>query len=213
MTKEKKGEIIKVTNSEEITDGTELKDPENVFNDLDIYYPALQEIFTDKVNSKQALTINQKKFVVAYLKNGRNGAKAARQAGYSLKSARQESYKLLQKPYIKALMDRLVAEFVTTTQQDYDKARKGLFNELLKQAQQEINYNENENTIRIKAQIKLKSMDMLQKILDRQDDILRLESQEDDTSGLIERYIQQTEVIKEVKQIEEVTEVKQEGDE
>jgi phage terminase small subunit len=213
MTKEKKGEIIKVTNSEEITDGTELKDPENVFNDLDIYHPLLEEGYIDKANKKQNFTIRQKKFVVAYLKNGRNCAKAVRQAGYLTDEARQQGYKLLKSDYIETLIDSLTTNFVTTTEQEYDRIRKGLLNELLKQAQEEINYNESENIVRIKAQMKAKSMDMLQKILDRQDDITRLESQEDDTSGLIERYIQQTEVIKEVKQIEEVTEIKQEGDE
>lgn len=56
--------------------------------------------------SKRKLTDKEEAFVLAYLTNGFNGAKAARTAGYSEGNARQQAHELLTKTYIRARIDK-----------------------------------------------------------------------------------------------------------
>ena len=54
----------------------------------------------------------QKAFVHYYIANGFNGAAAARQAGYSVKTAREMAYENLAKPHIRAFMEQTMKEMM-----------------------------------------------------------------------------------------------------
>ncbi|MGA1876378.1 MAG: terminase small subunit [bacterium] len=55
--------------------------------------------------TKRSLTLRQKKFINAYRAHG-NGSRAAREAGYSPRTARQAGSRNLKKPVIKAELER-----------------------------------------------------------------------------------------------------------
>ena len=57
------------------------------------------------MEKKNKITKKQKDFVRAYLKNGHNATAAAREAGYSSKTARQIAAENLSKPYIAQFLD------------------------------------------------------------------------------------------------------------
>ena len=65
---------------------------------------------TDKEAKPFALTPKQRAFVEGYCSNGFNAAKAARDAGYSAKTARGMGTENLLKPHIKAAIDKFKAK-------------------------------------------------------------------------------------------------------
>lgn len=58
---------------------------------------------------KKALTEREKRFIIAYRLCG-NASKAARQAGYSQRTARQIACRILKKPHIKKALGRIADE-------------------------------------------------------------------------------------------------------
>lgn len=58
--------------------------------------------------SRSGMSEKQKLFCEYYLRNGRDAAKAAREAGYSVHSAKHRGYENLQKPQIKAYLQRRI---------------------------------------------------------------------------------------------------------
>lgn len=56
------------------------------------------------MEKKNKITKKQKDFVRAYLKNGHNATAAAREAGYSSKTAKQIAAENLTKPYLKEIL-------------------------------------------------------------------------------------------------------------
>lgn len=52
------------------------------------------------------LTAKQERFIECYLSNGMNGAAAAREAGYSERTAKEQGYENLTKPHLKQAIDR-----------------------------------------------------------------------------------------------------------
>ena len=65
---------------------------------------------TDKEPKQFALTPKQQAFIEAYCANGFNASKAAREAGYSVKTSKQMGKENLTKPPIKAAIDRFKAK-------------------------------------------------------------------------------------------------------
>ena len=59
----------------------------------------------------RALTDRQERFIVSYLATA-NGAEAARQAGYSERTARQMANENLSKPYIKSAIEQKRSEIM-----------------------------------------------------------------------------------------------------
>ena len=59
-------------------------------------------------HGRSGMTEKQKLFCEYYLRNGRNATKAALEAGYSAHTARHRGYENLQKPYIKAYIQRRI---------------------------------------------------------------------------------------------------------
>ena len=64
----------------------------------------------EQVENVSEWTDKQKLFVEKYFELGLNGARAARAAGYSSKTARQIASENLSKPYIRAEIDRRLSE-------------------------------------------------------------------------------------------------------
>lgn len=63
-----------------------------------------------KTTAKQTLTVKQKAFIHEYIKNHGDASKAAIKAGYSKHTSRSTGYENLQKPHIKAEIDKRLKE-------------------------------------------------------------------------------------------------------
>jgi len=59
-----------------------------------------------QMRDDQRLTAKQERFIECYLSNGMNGAAAAREAGYSERTAKEQGYENLTKPHLKQAIDR-----------------------------------------------------------------------------------------------------------
>lgn len=75
------------------------------------------------------LTDKEKAFVQAYVANGGNGRKAAREAGYTAKYAHQEAWRLLKRPNV---VDAILDETSRAFAEDVPAARAVLRDLMLK---------------------------------------------------------------------------------
>jgi len=73
------------------------------------------------VRDEDKLTAKQERFIECYLSNGMNGAAAAREAGYSERTAKEQGYENLTKPHLKQAIDRKRQEMSENSE---DRRRK-----------------------------------------------------------------------------------------
>ena len=73
------------------------------------------------MRDEDKLTAKQERFIECYLSNGMNGAAAAREAGYSERTAKEQGYENLTKPHLKQAIDRKRQEMSENSE---DRRRK-----------------------------------------------------------------------------------------